>query len=407
MIIEMFPAEQGDAFLIRLENKMNILVDMGYATTYRDFIKKRLIEVKNENQCIDLLVITHIDEDHIQGAIEFFKENGNADNPNIIEVKEIWHNSYRHLQFEKDKTESITNSEKRQLEGIILSNSGSSRETNQESPISARQGSALAGYLYAYGYSKTRWNSSFDSKAVSINNRELIEIEDLKLYLLSPDNMKLKKLSKEWIRKLKIIDIDFSVSDDKMFDDAYEMYIKYLSPIIANEHKDISFKIKDFGRLLKTDIVQECKDMSGSNGSSIAFILEYKESKLLFLGDAHEDVVMESLVRYNSLGNSLDFDLVKSSHHGSIMNNFDWIEKINSENYLISTNGKGYNHPDIEVIAKIVQSNKKLKNIYFNYPLEICKDIQKEKFESEFHYNIIIGDGNSSLKIEVNDDVKR
>ena len=30
MVIEMFPAENGDAFLIRLENEKNIMVDMGY-----------------------------------------------------------------------------------------------------------------------------------------------------------------------------------------------------------------------------------------------------------------------------------------------------------------------------------------------------------------------------------------
>ena len=79
MIIEMFPAENGDAFLVRLDNGENILIDMGYNETYSKFIKNRLIDLKNENQCIDLLIITHIDEDHIVGAIEFFKENGQAD----------------------------------------------------------------------------------------------------------------------------------------------------------------------------------------------------------------------------------------------------------------------------------------------------------------------------------------
>ena len=61
MIIEMFPAENGDAFLIRLDNGKNIVIDMGYATTYTNFIKDRFIDLNNKNQCIDLLIITHID----------------------------------------------------------------------------------------------------------------------------------------------------------------------------------------------------------------------------------------------------------------------------------------------------------------------------------------------------------
>ena len=103
MIIDMFPAENGDAFLIRFDNKKNILIDMGYADTYKNHIKDSLLKIKNENQCIDLLIITHIDEDHIEGAIEFFKENGSANNPNIIEVKEVWHNSYSTIRRNKTK----------------------------------------------------------------------------------------------------------------------------------------------------------------------------------------------------------------------------------------------------------------------------------------------------------------
>ncbi len=182
MFVEMFPAENGDAFLIRLDNNMNMLIDMGYRTTYQNYIKKRLIEIKDDNQCIDLLIITHIDEDHIEGAIDFIQENGKADDPNIIEVKEVWHNSYRHLQFEKEKKEKLTDFEARKLKGIILSNSCSSRETNQEKQISARQGSSLAGVLYGNGYSVNRWNLSFNSKAVSIDNSSVIEKDDLNFF---------------------------------------------------------------------------------------------------------------------------------------------------------------------------------------------------------------------------------
>ena len=101
--IKMYPAKKGDAFLVSFGTKkeINILIDMGFIDTYQNHIKHDLIELNQKGRSIDLLVITHIDQDHIQGAIKFFEENGSSNN--IIEVKEVWHNSYRHLQFDKNK----------------------------------------------------------------------------------------------------------------------------------------------------------------------------------------------------------------------------------------------------------------------------------------------------------------
>lgn len=405
MIIEMFPAENGDAFLIRLDNKKNIIVDMGYSNTYKKYIKDRLIKIENENQCIDLLIITHIDEDHIEGVIEFLKENGNANNPNIIEVKEIWHNSYRHLQFDKEKVCNVTNFERTQLEEIKLSNSGTKgKAVNEIGQVSARQGSTLAGYLYGLGYIDSKWNSSFKGEMINLDNRNEIEVGEIKIHILSPDTKKLKALSNLWMEKLRKIDNDFSISNEKIFDDAYEMYIKKLRPTInIDEYKNISYDSMDFETLIKKNINQGRKDASKSNGASIAFILEYKDKKILFLGDAHEDIIMESLDRYKESGKQLKFDVVKVSHHGSIKNNFKWIENIVADNYLISTNGEKHNHPSKEVIAKILKANEHKKVLYFNYPVDIVNDIGKDKIKEKYNYSLVVGKGNSNLKIEVND----
>lgn len=404
MIIEMFPAENGDAFLIKLDKK-NILIDMGYADTYKNYIRNSLEKIKNENQCIDLLVITHIDEDHIEGAIEFLKENGSASNPQIIEIKEIWHNSFRHLQFDVNKVKSIQEFEKEQLNDIKLRNSGISRkETNESNPVSAKQGSTLAGYLYGLGYVDSKWNSEFNYQAVNLDSKNEIKLDDIKIYILSPNTKKLSDLSKLWIRELRKIDNDFEISNEEIFDDAYELYMKKLKPIIdVHESKNISYSQKDFETLIKEEIKQFNKDASKSNGASIAFILEYKGKKLLFLGDAHEDVISDSLEKYKSRGNSLDFDVVKISHHGSIKNNFMWIEKIKSKKYLISTNGKKHGHPNKEVIAKILQYDNQEKTFYFNYPLDIIEILNDNILKDNHNYSIEVGDGTSSLQIEVND----
>lgn len=404
MVIEMFPAENGDAFLVRLENGKNILIDMGYSETYKKFIKDRLLNLKNKNQCIDLLIITHIDEDHIEGAIEFFKENGYADKPNIIDVKEIWYNSYRHLQFDKEKVPQISRFEERKLEAIKLANSGNSRNIIDESaPISANQGSTLAGYLYGLGYADTRWNKAFNYKAINLDTNGVLELEGMKFHILSPNTRKLKNLANLWINKLTEIDIDFNISDDKIFDDAYEMYMKKLKENIdLNEDNNISYKSRKFKSIINDDINQTYKDRSKSNGGSISFILEYKEKKIVFLGDAHEDIIVENLEKYIENNGVSYFDIIKISHHGSLKNNFTWMKKIKAKKYLISTNGK-HNHPNKEVIAKMLQCNNEEKIIYFNYNLDLCKEIDDNELRDKYNYSIEVGDGKSILEIEVNE----
>ena len=88
--------------LITIINEdIHILIDGGTANTYRTYLRERLIQLRNDGKAIDLLVVTHIDNDHIGGIIELLKENGSNENPHIIEIRNIWHNSYRHLQFDK------------------------------------------------------------------------------------------------------------------------------------------------------------------------------------------------------------------------------------------------------------------------------------------------------------------
>lgn len=100
--IELLPANEGDCLLITIINEdIHILIDGGTANTYRTYLRERLIQLRNDGKAIDLLVVTHIDNDHIGGIIELLKENGSNENPHIIEIRNIWHNSYRHLQFDK------------------------------------------------------------------------------------------------------------------------------------------------------------------------------------------------------------------------------------------------------------------------------------------------------------------
>jgi beta-lactamase superfamily II metal-dependent hydrolase len=73
--IEMFPAGNGDSILVCFDQHI-ILIDGGYTSTYRDHLKPRLKELDAQGLRLSKFIVTHIDSDHITGAIDFIEDNG-------------------------------------------------------------------------------------------------------------------------------------------------------------------------------------------------------------------------------------------------------------------------------------------------------------------------------------------
>lgn len=84
----------GDCILIELEHPDCILIDCGYKTTYNTELRPLLLRLNAEGYRISLMIISHIDRDHIEGAVHFLRENGDAEIPAIIPVDEIWINGF-------------------------------------------------------------------------------------------------------------------------------------------------------------------------------------------------------------------------------------------------------------------------------------------------------------------------
>ncbi|MEZ8306899.1 MBL fold metallo-hydrolase [Vibrio splendidus] len=385
----MYPAQEGDAFLVSLESdegNKNILIDMGLTDTYKTEIKPDLVNLKSKGQRIDLLIITHIDQDHIQGAIEFIKENG-ADQ-NIIEVGEVWHNSFRHLQFDKKVT--LSSAEKAILDTIIAQNIPV--KTKGRVNVSAKQGSSLATLLLEYGYN---WNNSSQSNAICINQKVTHDFNNFKIHLLSPSRDKLSKLETFWLKELRKKKYKFSITDEKIFDDAFEFFMMSNSSNIQNR-KNISSSNKiDIEKLAKVDATKSEIDSSPTNGSTLAFILEFEGKNVLFLGDSHEDIIIKSLKNIYQ-DKDIFFDAVKIPHHGS-NNNYstELASLINSNKYLISTNAAKHNHPNIEVISKImVKENHKI--LYFNYNHYVASAINNHQLIEKYNFDVSF-----SNKVEV------
>ncbi|WP_179283155.1 MULTISPECIES: MBL fold metallo-hydrolase [Paenibacillus] len=403
--VTMFPARNGDCFLVSYENEQggqdHILIDCGYAETYKKYLREALMNIARKGEKISLFIITHVDQDHLLGAISFLKENNDK---RFIEISEIWHNSYRHLQFSKEKKGEIENSEKCILQqGIALgiSNIQDIEDELIDSHISLRQGSTLASLIYEGEYN---FNTLFNNQAVSKETNQRIQLANLDILLLSPDKNKLDALSQEWMSYLKSERYNFSLSNEKIFDDAYEFFMLSQSD---SETKDEQVSIQNAVNMEyisnneRVDI-----DTTILNGSSIALYLSFRDKKLLFLADAHPDILTSSLLELRTLG-AIDadskFDLVKIPHHGSSKNMTSALAKLTlSKKYLISTNGKVHNHPDLESLIRIMLNKTDIcKEFIFNYPTPTSDYISDKSLMSKYNYLVWTGNEKSPLIITI------
>jgi beta-lactamase superfamily II metal-dependent hydrolase len=397
--IEMFPALYGDCFLVSFpdENQTNILIDSGFQTNY-SILKKRLQELSKAGKCIDLLVITHIDIDHISGSLKLLSENKNYESPKIIKIKEIWHNSFRHLQFNKRIIGSIETSDKEIIEAI--NSKGWVNENEKRTvKIGAKQGSSLARLILEGKYP---WNTNFKGKAImsdAITN-DIQLTPEIRIRILSPNLENLKDLEELWLKELRKKKYNFKLTNDEIFDDAFEFMISWQKEKLNKKGKT-SAKPATLNQLFKKKIKE---DDAVPNGSSIAFVIEYMSSKLLFLGDSFPSVIKNNLKSLIEKEKYVPFfDVIKASHHGSKKNTNDELLKIiDSGRFLFSTNGENFNHPDPETMAKIVCRDKKIqRKLIFNYPTKTSQFMDNNAFKKKYNYSVDISDGKTIKVIEI------
>jgi len=115
--IQFLPVGNADAihlrFLDKEHNWRNILVDGGFRQTYRKVIRPLLETILHAGECIDLWVLTHWDNDHIEGAVEFFCTDTF---PEKGFVREFWFNA--NYRIYKEPASGFTGIK----EGVLLRN---------------------------------------------------------------------------------------------------------------------------------------------------------------------------------------------------------------------------------------------------------------------------------------------
>jgi beta-lactamase superfamily II metal-dependent hydrolase len=342
---EFFKAGHGDSILVATSNGTNILIDGGEEGTYGEEIEDSLDERNIEK--LDLVVLTHIDSDHIGGIIEMLEEEDNHDR-----IEELWFN---------DSTVKIN---------------------VKNGEIGYRQGNKLEKIIKD---TPIKHNSNiFLKKGCSKRDREYHIGSDIKLTLLSPMKNTLCTQVKKW--------------------QEYNGEIAGLSCIDKRDLNKVaeSFKEENLNKS-KTKKLSKATNTSLANKTSIAFILEYNQKQFLFLGDADIKTINQSLVDLNySSENRLGVEFVKLSHHGSKQNiNENFLDLVDTSKFIILTDCSTFAHPDKETLALIATYNREKRkdvDFIFNYSELIRKKISADE-KVEYDFNAYLFE-NNILEVE-------
>lgn len=323
--LDCFLAGKGDSFMLSWneEDPHRLLIDTGNQNTYR-FLKSRVQDFGKH----DSILVTHVDYDHVGGFFKWLKDKETAFSP----ASKVFMNTPE----------------------LILAPSDSDL-------VGVEHGVKLEELLRSRGIQCI-------SLYLQENNDNLINIQGLSLHILSPKEEVIKGLIAKWTAN-----------------EIYQQYVNSRNQV-DNKVAARDERLIEREHILSNQPVPHNWETDLLNASSIAFILEYKDFRLLFLGDANPLLIIEELDRKGyTKEKQLEIDLFKVSHHGSKHNTTqDLLERIKCSKYLISTDGSGpYYHPSRETLILISTfgriSNDNPITIYSNYPLPLDKLLTAEE----------------------------
>jgi hypothetical protein len=361
----MLPASHGDCLWLQYgtaKKPRHVLIDGGPAYSYDSLAQRlecRFGPLPPNERRIELLVITHVDSDHIGGILEFL-----LDEPLGIKIRDVWFNGWRQLP---DTAHDVLG------------------------PVQGEQVSALLS-------GRRPWNKAFEGRAAAIGkDGELPCVRlsgGLELTLLSPTMKQLAKLRPKWKKTVEEGGLAAGSAEDaleRLREKRHELPPDILGEETPDPHALAMEPFKP--------------DTSVANGSSIALLAEFKEKCVLLAGDALAGVLAESVQRLAEEGgvSRLAIDALKLSHHGGKSNtSTEFLETLRCGTFLFSTDGSRFNHPDPQTVARAILAGEEGSTLAFNYRTPVNTIWDDPALQREFDFRTVFpADDEEGLVVEI------
>ncbi|MDB5551130.1 MAG: hypothetical protein JWL86_1114 [Rhizobium sp.] len=364
MKITLLPSEKGDCLLIESDD-VAILADGGMPGSYAAEVRPFLGRFAAAGGELDLVYISHVDQDHIAGVLQLLEDtvqwrvhnhkvasNRPSKEPKFEEppvIKRIWHNSFKELV--QDNAGEI---------GTMLAaraNSLSSSGNPTAIKLSAAYRNIANSIPEAIKVSRRIAADQLDIPLNQEFNHRLAMVRGKK-------TIELKSESKLSIRVLGPFEKDLEILRDY-----WNAWLKDVKN--ANAVRSLKEWLENNGGALPAgtlglsidDEIGKRSNVTEPNLASLMLLLEETGSgggvtRVIMTGDGHHEDVLAGLEHHGLIadGQGLHVDVLKIPHHGSEHNtDRDFVKRITADHYVFCANGE-HENPDLRIIEVLLKS---------------------------------------------------
>ncbi len=345
-------ARYGDCLILESgygKRKKHILVDGGPGKVYRPFLRGELQRIAQGGWQIDLLVLSHIDNDHVLGLLELMTElkgQHQKGQPWIVPVIRIWHNAFKKLVPEAGEDADA-------IEEDLLLTPNVPEGDDPEQPVDFGVGEGVKLNLADELLGIPR-NSVYNDGMIRLGQRpQPVRLAGIRMWILGPSEKNLRALKTKWVKWL------------------------------AARRGEVSFDPEASIR----------PDDSVNNLSSIMFLAEQGGRRILMTGDGRSQDIIEGLEAAGLLppGGTMHVDVMKVPHHGSARNCVgDLFDRVQADVYVLSADGR-HGNPDKETLAWLVDAacrqNRDIEIFATNWTKSL-EELLEKRPEGANHYRL-------------------
>lgn len=363
--LDVRPARKGDCLLLHFGSKdapRLAIIDGGPKNVYGPHLKPRLLEIRKARGLdeadalqVDLLMVSHVDDDHIQGILDFTRElTAKPPAARRVRVASFWHNTFDDvIGNTPDELTAAVSAQfgTASLNGGLPDDATVDADEDEEVIASSlkvlasiEQGHRLRGDADVLGF---ELNPEFGGTLIVAGSEELAVADGLTFTVagpMQPELLELQKKHDEWLKEQQ--------------------------------------KKKATGAAALAAYV----DKSVPNLSSIVVLAKSGDKRMLLTGDARGDKILKGLEMAGVLapGKKMHVDLLKVPHHGSSNNlDRDFFERITADHYVFSGNGE-HGNPERESLEMLFDARGADPfELHLTYPIDAIDAGRKGDWEKE------------------------
>jgi hypothetical protein len=362
-------ARKGDCLLLHFGSKTEpglVMIDGGPSDVFVPQLRPRLLKIKQvrglgEGQPlpVDVLMVSHVDDDHIKGILDLTRELiAQPEGSRAVRVVTLWHNTF----------DDVIGNTPKELTAAVIAQFGAA---------------SLSGELPD--------DATIDLGEVGEDDEEVAE-SSLKVLASLEQGHRLR----DDADKLAIdLNTEFGgkliLADKEAMDMGGGLTLTVAGPMkpellqLQKKHdewlKELQKKPKPPGAALAAYV-----DKSVPNLSSLVVLARSGGKSILLTGDARGDKILQGLEMAGALeaGKTMHVDVLKVPHHGS-SNNLarSFFERVTADHYVFSGDGE-HGNPEREAFEMLFKARATQPfTIHLTYEIDHIDGLRKADWEKE------------------------